>query len=202
MSLWLSNIPILLQSLRENDWYITAFPFSFNGHDYVVVFEDLRELDRGSKYYSVNLTFIDMANETRIFKTYANAYGFNCKQSEICDFFEIMQSSNGSHGLRTLCNVFNATTPKSFYQPKHEHIPFILQTIERHTNNEGLCCYAAKHNGKTADGRQKFRSAINTSKTKLLRPSLYEKIGGDETISFCYRELGSIKDSEILAKLK
>ena len=58
MSLWLSNIPILLQSLRENDWYITAFPFSFNGHDYVVVFEDLRELARGSKYYSVNLTFI------------------------------------------------------------------------------------------------------------------------------------------------
>ena len=202
MALWLSNIPILLQSLRGNNWYITAFSFSFNGHDYVVVFEDLRELDRGSRYYSVNLTFIDMADEARIFKTYANAYGFNCKQDEIYNFFGITQFSNGSHGLRTLCNVFNTATPKSFCYPKHEHISFILQAIERHTNNEGLCCYAAKHNGKTANGMQKFRSAINTSKTKLLRPSLYEKIGGDETISFCYREVGSVNDLEIISKLK
>ena len=87
MSLWLSNIPILLQSLRENDWYITAFPFSFNGHDYVVVFEDLRELDRGSKYYSVNLTFIDMANETRICELPASKEtGFRRRQSKDTGF--------------------------------------------------------------------------------------------------------------------
>lgn len=202
MSLWLSNIPILLQSLRENDWYITAFPFSFNRHDYVVVFEDLRELDRGSKYYSVNLTFIDMADEARTFKTYANAYGFNCKQDEIYDFFGIEPFTNNHYCLQNLCNIFNASMPNSLHHPEPEYTPFILQTIERHTNNEGLCCYAAKHNGKAADGRQKLRSAINTSKTKLLRPSLYEKIGGDETISFCYRKVGSIKDSEIISKLK
>lgn len=46
MALWLSNIPVLLKSLRDNDWYITAFSFSFNGHEYVVIFEDLRELSR------------------------------------------------------------------------------------------------------------------------------------------------------------
>lgn len=47
MSLVLSNIKELLKSLRDNDWYITAFDFSYNGYEYVVVFEDLREIDRG-----------------------------------------------------------------------------------------------------------------------------------------------------------
>ena len=52
MALALSNIKELLKSLRENDWYITAFEFSYNGYEYVVVFEDLREIDRGTKYYA------------------------------------------------------------------------------------------------------------------------------------------------------
>ena len=34
MALVLANIKNLLKSIRENDWYITAFDFQFNGHDY------------------------------------------------------------------------------------------------------------------------------------------------------------------------
>ncbi len=33
MSLVLSNIKELLKSLRDNDWYITAFDFSYNGYE-------------------------------------------------------------------------------------------------------------------------------------------------------------------------
>jgi len=53
MSLAMPNIKTLLTSLRENGWYITAFPFNFYNHNYVVVFEDLREIDRGTKYFAV-----------------------------------------------------------------------------------------------------------------------------------------------------
>ena len=35
MSLALSNVKELLKSLRDNDWYITAFDFSYNGYEYV-----------------------------------------------------------------------------------------------------------------------------------------------------------------------
>lgn len=53
MPLAMPNIKTLLDSLRENDWYITAFQFDFNGYSYAVVFEDLREIERGTKYFAV-----------------------------------------------------------------------------------------------------------------------------------------------------
>ena len=49
MSLAMPNIKTLLNKIRENNWYITAFPFAFCGNEYVVVFEDPREIDRGTK---------------------------------------------------------------------------------------------------------------------------------------------------------
>ncbi len=51
MSLVLSNIKELLKSLRDNDWYITAFDFSYNGYECVVVFKDFRANDEEIKEY-------------------------------------------------------------------------------------------------------------------------------------------------------
>ena len=57
MPIVLPSLKELLNSLRENDWYVTAFSFRFNCHEYVVVFEDLRQIGKGSQYYAVCLTF-------------------------------------------------------------------------------------------------------------------------------------------------
>ena len=62
MPLAMPNIKLQLESLRKNDWYITAYPFVFYGHEYVIVFEDLREIDRGTKYFAVCLNFLDIKN--------------------------------------------------------------------------------------------------------------------------------------------
>ena len=166
MALALSNIKELLKSLRENDWYITAFEFSYNGYEYVVVFEDLREIDRGTKYYAVMLTFIDKNDEERILETYANSYDFQINDEEI----------------------------KEYYRT-------VLEVIDKREHNEGFCCYKARHNGKKANGEQIYRSGKNTAKTKLLRESLFNRIGNDKTISFCYRQENELSDSQIISNL-
>lgn len=74
----------------------------------------------------------------------------------------------------------------------------ILDKIETRTKHEGTCCYDIRHNGKTQNGIQKERTTINTSKTKLLRPSLFEIFGKDKTISFFYRKANALSDKEIL----
>ena len=89
MSLAMPNIKTLLNKIRENNWYITAFPFAFCGNEYVVVFEDLREIDRGTKYFAVCLTFIDINDENRRLETYVNSYRFNKSDEELIDFFGI-----------------------------------------------------------------------------------------------------------------
>lgn len=63
---------------------------------------------------------------------------------------------------------------------------YVIKTIDMRENNEGFCCYMARHNGEDFHGEQIYRSAKNTAKTRLLRESLFNLLGNDKTISFCY----------------
>lgn len=200
MPLAMPNIKSLLQSIRENDWYITAFDFVFNQHSYVVVFEDLRELDKGTKYYAVMLTFIDRNDENRILKTYANSYDFKASDEELRDYFEIHGDGLGK-GIWNLYNSFNRDMPDSYTPLDNQYRNTVLNIIDEREHNEGFCCYEARHNGRKSSGEQKNRSAKNTAKTKLLRETLFNILGGDKTISFYYRQEGELSDSEIIANL-
>ncbi|MDE7404049.1 MAG: hypothetical protein K2M81_02975 [Lachnospiraceae bacterium] len=201
MALALSNIKELLKNLRENDWYITAFEFSYNGYEYVVVFEDLREIDRGTKYYAVMLTFIDKNDEGRILETYANSYDFQINDEEIKEYFRIGGNRAFGNPILTLYYELNKMVPTEYAPLKKEYYRTVLEVIDKREHNEGFCCYKARHNGKKANGEQIYRSGKNTAKTKLLRESLFNRIGNDKTISFCYRQENELSDSQIISNL-
>lgn len=201
MSLALSNIKELLKSLRDNDWYITAFDFSYNGYEYVVVFEDLREIDRGTKYYAVMLTFIDKNDEERILETYANSYDFQVSDEEIKEYFRIGGNRSYGNPILALYCELNRIVPTEYSPLQKKYYRTVLEVIDKREHNEGFCCYEARHNGKKANGEQIYRSAKNTAKTKLLRESLFKRIGSDKTISFCYRQENELSDSQIISNL-
>lgn len=201
MSLALSNIKELLKSLRDNDWYITAFDFSYNGYEYVVVFEDLREIDRGTKYYAVMLTFIDKNDEERILETYANSYDFQVSDEEIKEYFRIGGNRSYGNPILALYCELNRIVPTEYSPLQKKYYHTVLEVIDKREHNEGFCCYKARHNGKKANGEQIYRSAKNTAKTKLLRESLFKRIGSDKTISFCYRQENELSDSQIISNL-
>lgn len=203
MSLAMPNIKSLLASLRENDWYITAFPFNFYNYNYVVVFEDLREIDRGTKYFAVCLTFIDINNEGRRLETYVNSYQFNKSDAELIEFFGIIAHGNGQGNMIwQLYNALNAVTPTVYRPLEREYVNYVTTTIDRRENNEGFCCYMARHNTKNSHGQQIYRSAKNTAKTRLLRPTLFTLLGNDETISFCYRQENELDNATIALSLQ
>lgn len=201
MSLALSNIKKLLKSLRDNDWYITAFDFSYNGYEYVVVFEDLREIDRGTKYYAVMLTFIDKNDEERVLETYANAFDFQVNDEEIKEYFRIGGNRSYGNPILTLYCQLNEIMPTEYSPLQKKYYRTVLEVIDKREHNEGFCCYKARHNGKKANGEQIYRSAKNTAKTKLLKESLFKRIGSDKTISFCYRQENELNDSQIISNL-
>lgn len=201
MSLALSNVKELLKSLRDNDWYITAFDFSYNGYKYVVVFEDLREIDRGTKYYAVMLTFIDKNDEERVLETYANSFDFQVNDEEIKEYFRIGGNRSYGNPILTLYGQLNEIMPTEYSPLQKKYYHTVLTVIDKREHNEGFCCYKARHNGKKANGEQIYRSAKNTAKTKLLRESLFKRIGSDKTISFCYRQENELSDSQIISNL-
>lgn len=202
MALALPNIKELLSDLRLNDWYITAYPFSFINREYVVVFEDLREINRGTKYFAVCLTFIDILDEKHRLETYVNSYGFQKSDKEIMEFFGMKPSGkSGKSSLWQLYNELNKVTPTHYYPIEARYKDTVVKVIDRRENCEGFCCYMARHNGKDDNGKQIERSAKNTAKTRLLRPSLFQLLGKDKTISFCYRQEGEEDDATIALSL-
>lgn len=201
MSLALSNVKELLKSLRDNNWYITAFDFSYNGYEYVVVFEDLREIDRGTKYYAVMLTFIDKNDEERVLETYANSFDFQVNDEEIKKYFRIGGNRSYGNPILTLYCQLNEIMPTEYSPLQKKYYRTVLEVIDKREHNEGFCCYKARHNGKKANGEQIYRSAKNTAKTRLLRESLFKRIGSDKTISFCYRQENELSDSQIISNL-
>lgn len=53
-------------------------------------------------------------------------------------------------------------------------------------NPDKIYCYAVKRNSKQKDGILEERTPFNDNKTKIIRPSLYERLGDDNNLSFCY----------------
>lgn len=203
MSLAMPNIKTLLNKIRENNWYITAFPFAFCGNEYVVVFEDLREIDRGTKYFAVCLTFIDINDENRRLETYVNSYRFNKSDEELIDFFGIVARGYGNGNIIwQLYYALNTATPDKYHPIEERYKGYVIKTIDMRENNEGFCCYMARHNGEDFHGEQIYRSAKNTAKTRLLRESLFNLLGNDKTISFCYRQENELDDATIALSLR
>lgn len=197
------NVRDLLSSLRKAGWYITAFELHYNKHDYVVVFEDAAHLNKNKQYFSASLTFYDIHDPNRVLSdVYANTSKLDIPLSTFYNFFDIDASNrsyNSGDVIFSFYSTLNSKMPGTFnLAAQNAHQKEILSTIERREPSDGMCCYSARHNPGT-----KKRSVFNTAKTKLLRPSLYEKIGEiDPKISFCYRKNNELNDTEIIRKLK
>ena len=176
---------------------ITAFSVEILSIKYAVVFEDLRAIDKGSKYYAVELTFIDMQNENRKFSVRANAYGFNNTEDAL-EFFGINITGNSKYNpIFQIYKPLNASRPTVFSKHFDELNPYLIDKVNERdsSNGRGLCCYKAIRNPKP-----KKRTEFNTAKTRLLRPTLFDLLGKNEpTISFCYRKFDELSDVTIIA---
>lgn len=53
----MNNIGILLEDLRKNKWHITAFQFDYKDKNYIVLFEDITNLQLIANRYRICLQF-------------------------------------------------------------------------------------------------------------------------------------------------
>ena len=96
--------------------------------------------------------------------------------------------------MRTLTRELGYCTPTKVNTAKSqtEKQAIVYELTDRNSEDaEKLYCFAVKRNPvlmdkETNEPRQSKRSAYNDQKTKILRPTLYEKLGKDDTLSFCY----------------
>lgn len=193
------NILTLLNDLRTNQWHITAFQFTYKKKSYIVLFEDISNLQLVADKYIALLTFIDRADGTRILQTKANEFHFSVNAQEFREYFGIQYAPNLGDIFKQFYIYFGHFIPKIRVQDfDTETLLAVVNKLSKndHENVNNLCCYAAKRNGKR-NGIQCRRTPFNSDKTKLLRESLFNMLGNDDTISFCYREENPLNDVDI-----
>lgn len=199
----MQNIPLLLNDLRNNHWHITAFLFTYNHRQYIVLFEDIENLRIVPNGFLVFLTFLDRADANRTLTTRANAYTFEIDARSFREYFGIEYANNLGDIFQQFYEIFNRAVPQGIVQEYDDELTRAM--VARLSRNDGdginnLCCYDVIHHS-MVDGRQRHRSPFNSDKTKLLRPNLFNLLGHDDTVSFCYRDHDPLSDEEICARV-
>ena len=190
----LQNLHALKADMEAKGWVIDSFKFRFKNVNYIVLVILFGPDDHKEKYALVQLDFLDAKNFNRHFLVSANASGLMTSAKELRTFFGI----DLVHNLGDILQQFTAEL--GYHIP--EKVSTARSNIERqaivHTlsqkdgeDADKVYCYAVKRNPTVTDkvtgaSRQLKRSVYNDNKTRLLRGPLYQKLGKDPTISFCY----------------
>lgn len=180
--------------MREKGWTIDSFCFPFNGVNYIVLVILYLPGEKVDKYALVKLDFLHPKDFKHHLLVPANSKRLIADDQELRIFFRLPERKYPGNALRTLTNQLGYYTPAKVKvtKPQTEKEAIIHKLNDLNGDDtEKLYCFAVKRNPvlidrETNESRQLKRSACNDQKTKMLRSSLYEKLGMDDTISFCY----------------
>ena len=190
----LLNLFALRADMQRKGWTIDSFRFPFKGVNYIVlVILYLTGEEKG--YALVKLDFLHPEDFKYHLLVPANSNGLICGAMDLRIFFKIPPDyEHLGDALRTLTRELGYCTPTKVNTAKSqtEKQAIVYELSDRNSEDaEKLYCFAVKRNPvlidkQTNEPRQLKRSAYNDRKTQILRPSLYERLGIDDTLSFCY----------------
>lgn len=191
----LQNLRFLRADMQRKGWTIDSFRFPFREVNYIVLAILYSPEEAKEKYALLKLDFLHPENFKHHLLVPANSNGLMADAMELRIFFRIPPDyEHLGDALRTLtrelgyCTPTKVNTEKS--QTEKKAIVYKI-SVENSDDAEKLYCFAVKRNPVLWDKeantpRQLKRSANNDRKTQFLRPTLYEKLGKDDTLSFCY----------------
>ena len=190
----LHNLRSLRDDMRKKGWTIDSFRFPFNGVNYIVLV--ILYLPGEEKGYALaKLDFLHPEDFKYHLLVPANSKGLICGAMDLRIFFKIPPDyEHLGDALRTLTRELGYCTPTKVNTSKSqaEKKAIVCELSDGNSEDaEKLYCFAVKRNPvlidkETNEPRQLKRSAYNDRKTKILKPSLYQRLGIDDTLSFCY----------------
>ena len=195
--------------MRKKGWIIDSFRFPFNEVNYIVLVI-LYSPEEEKGYALVKLDFLLPDNFKHHLFVPANSNGLICGAMDLRIFFRIPPDyEHLGDALRTLTRELGYCTPTKVNTAKSqtEKKAITHQMIQTGCEEpDKIYCYTVKRNpifidAKTGEKKQAKRTPENDSKTRMLRRTLYERLGKDSSISFCYSDDPAMSrtDEEILS---
>lgn len=108
---------------------------------------------------------------------------------EFCQFFDVERGKGNRNLFVDFSEKFAQAIPKQKSNVNNDKKLRNIQAIrcEADGTNAIYCCGVIR-NGLKKDGTSKYRTPENDNKARTLVHTLYEKLGKDKTISFCFTE--------------
>ena len=191
----LQNLFSLRADMQRKGWTIDSFRFPFKEVSYIVLVILYLPGEEKDPYALIKLDFLHPDNFQHHLLVPANSRRLICSAMDLRIFFRIPPDyEHLGDALRTLTKQLGHCTPTKVNTAKSqtEKKAIVYELSDGNSEDaEKLYCFAVKRNPvlmdkETNEPRQSKRSAYNDRKTQILRPTLYEKLGKDDTLSFCY----------------
>lgn len=205
----LENLHTLKADMEKKCWMIDCFKFRYKRINYIVLVILFSPGEPRDKYALVQLDFLNSANFKHHLLVSANAGGIMLSAEELRRFFGIRYSENLGDILQQFTELLGFHVPEKVSASKSK---IERQAIAHKITQTGceepdkIYCYTVKRNPviidpNTGETRQSKRTPENDRKTRILRRTLYERLGKDDSISFCYSDDPAMSrtDEEIIS---
>ena len=205
----LQNLHLLKADMKKKGWMIDSFQFRYKKINYIVLVILFSLDEPKEKYALVQLDFLNAANFNHHLLVSANAGGLMLSAEELRMFFGIRYTENLGDILQQFTELLGFHVPEKVSASKTK---IERQAITHKMSQTGceepdkIYCYTVKRNPiivdiKTGEKKQTKRTEENDSKTRMLRRTLYDRLGKDASISFCYSDDPAMSrtDEEIIS---
>lgn len=187
----LGNLKLLKKDMEDKGWQIDSFLFNYNQQDYIVLVKLYATDEKKPEYALLKVEFLRRGNIDANLEVPANTAKLMTDAQTLREYFNIHYTENLGNLLQEFTEHFGRFIPKEVCNNKNEiqkRAMVISLSMSDTENTNKRYCYKVKRNPDRADKTLGQRTPYNDNKTRLLRPTLYQKLGEDTNLSFCYSE--------------
>jgi len=179
------NFRLLKSDMEAKGWVIEAFSFNYKNLDYVVLVKLFQDHEvKVNRYALLKVEFLKANDIDDNLIVEANVRELFTDARELREYFGIEWAENIGSILRQFNEHFAQFIPDKVDLSKSNLFKTAMNKSLSESDSEDpnkIYCYGVRRNPDNGT-----RSIFNDNKSRLLRPKLYEKFKGDNTVSFCY----------------
>jgi hypothetical protein len=201
---YLRNLESLRDDMRAKGWQITSFPFKYKDYFYIVLTHLYKDQETKPRCALVKLEFLREENIRDALPVPANSYSLIIEDMRVFrEYFHIDYSKTLGDVLRQFTKNLGLQIPDKVREnPSGLEKEAMVSSLSFSDSEdpEKKYCFKVRRNPLKTNGEWGQRSVYNDNKTRILRATLYEKLGGDTGLSFCYspKKRDERTDEEIL----
>lgn len=193
------NLKLLKKDMEDKGWWIDSFLFNYNQQNYIVLIKLYTENEEKPDYALLKVEFLKQENHDDSLLVPANSVKLFVDAKTLREYFNIQYSENIGDILQQFNKHFASFIPTKVIDNKTKDqkraMTRSLSTSDAEDPDK-IYCYKVRRNPNKPDGSLCRRSKFNDNKTKILRPTLYQRLKDETNLSFCFSKNQSERNSD------